>query len=322
LEYSNEALHIEETLDKYHPSLATSYNNIAAIYDDMNNYNKSLEYYKKSLYILEKVLGEEHFYTAITYSNIAKVFMMQNYFKEALDWYLKAFPTIINVLGVEHHKTEGIFYNIATAYEESEITEPFWEWLRKNLPENCWVNLINEISKEKESEIKKCPEGHFYQQDKTECPHCIANSQIEQQIDTYINALLEAYSSAYKKKELQKITNLDSLVGQYGYIFHKASKFLLVGTDEYGYNDYFHYPLVEWNQEKLKNGCEQFAQAKGVTEQQCLENLTQEEIRDLFELFHYTLIKVESSQKEGVSKIIFRHKVEEKECFVFCQLKL
>jgi len=99
-------------------------------------------------------------------------------------------------------------------------------------------------------------------------------------------------------------------------------RFLLADVDEYRYNDYFHYPLLEWNQEKLKIGCEQWIHTKGITEQNCLENLTQIEIRDLFELFHYDMLKVEPTMTKEVSKITFQHKFREEKCYVFCRLKL
>jgi len=191
--------------------------------------------------------------------------------------------------------------------------------------ENFMYDVFTRLSTNKKlsflAHAKRCPIGHFYHKSKKECPHCIADRKVKEQASIYRNALLDAYSSAYTKEEIQKIADLDGLVGQYGYIFSKASKFLLNGADEYKYNDYFHYPLVEWNQEKLKNGCEQWVKAKGVTEQQCLKNLTKNEIRDLFELFHYTLINTEPTLKDGVSKVTFQHKMSENKCFIFCQFK-
>ena len=167
---------------------------------------------------------------------------------------------------------------------------------------------------------QRCPNGHFYHKNKNECPHCIAYLQVKPQADNYRNALLDAHSTPYNMEELQKIIDT-GMIDEYRYIYFKALRFLLTDEDEYRYNDYFRYPLSEWDKAKLKIGCEQWIQTKGITEQQYLEDLTQTEIRNLFELFHYNMLKVEPTTKKTVSKITFQHKFREEKCYVFCQLK-
>ena len=194
------------------------------------------------------------------------------------------------------------------------------------------IELFKTLKKEWKVETKKCIEGHIYHTNNKECPHCIANRKVSQNADVYGDVLLEIFPPAKYKRT----TDLADLIFQYGYIFYKASTFLLTGANEYRYNDFFHYPLVEWDEAKLKNGCEQWVNAKGITEQQCLENLTKNEIRDLFELFHYSVIREEpvkkrvskirqlfffKNQGEEVSKITIQHMVSEKKCYIFCKIE-
>ena len=43
----------EKILDKNHPNLATSYNNISTIYQDLNNTKEALSYINQAIKILE-----------------------------------------------------------------------------------------------------------------------------------------------------------------------------------------------------------------------------------------------------------------------------
>ncbi|CAF4347425.1 unnamed protein product, partial [Rotaria sordida] len=46
----------EKALPPNHPDLATSYNNIGYVYEDMGDYSKALEFYEKAHQIKEKEL--------------------------------------------------------------------------------------------------------------------------------------------------------------------------------------------------------------------------------------------------------------------------
>ncbi|MDE6784003.1 MAG: tetratricopeptide repeat protein, partial [Ruminococcus sp.] len=72
LEYYEKALKIcESVLGKEHPNTATTYNNIAVVYQDKGEYDKALEYYEKALKICESVLGKTHPLTVAISQNIA-----------------------------------------------------------------------------------------------------------------------------------------------------------------------------------------------------------------------------------------------------------
>ena len=79
LEWYRKALAItEKVLGKEHPSTATTYNNIAGVYDNQGNYEEALEWYRKALAITEKVLGKEHPNTVSIYKNIARIYDNQS----------------------------------------------------------------------------------------------------------------------------------------------------------------------------------------------------------------------------------------------------
>lgn len=50
----------EQVLDKNHPSLATSYNNLAMIYLDLKDYESACQYGEKALTLLQHLFPNGH----------------------------------------------------------------------------------------------------------------------------------------------------------------------------------------------------------------------------------------------------------------------
>ena len=108
LEWCQKALTIvERVLGTDHPDTASTYNNIAAVYDDMGDYASALEWYQKALGIRERVLGTDHPDTATTYHNIGTNYFEQGDFREALQWLEKALAIHLRVLGEKHPSTKS-----------------------------------------------------------------------------------------------------------------------------------------------------------------------------------------------------------------------
>ena len=123
----------ENMLGKEHPHIATTYNNIATVYDNQGKYTDALEWYFKALPIKENVLGKEHSSTATTYNNIAGVYYRQGKYTDALVWYFKALPIYEKVLGKEHPHTAATYNNIAGVYDiQGKYTDAL-EWYFKAL---------------------------------------------------------------------------------------------------------------------------------------------------------------------------------------------
>ena len=68
----------EKHLDKEHPSIATSYNEIGLVYQAIGKYKTALDYYNKAYQIRKNKLGKEHPYTKAVLKNIKDT-------KQALD---------------------------------------------------------------------------------------------------------------------------------------------------------------------------------------------------------------------------------------------
>ena len=117
-----------------HPETATTYNNIAGVYQNQGDYAKALEWFYKALAICERVLGDEHPSTAKTYNNIATVYRAQGNYVEALEWYKKALAIFDKLLGAEHlHTTATIYHNIAGVYQDQGNYTKALEWYFKAL---------------------------------------------------------------------------------------------------------------------------------------------------------------------------------------------
>ena len=57
-----------------HASVATSYNNLASVYNSLGEYNQAKELQEKALVIRKKMFGEDHASVATSYNNLASVY--------------------------------------------------------------------------------------------------------------------------------------------------------------------------------------------------------------------------------------------------------
>jgi tetratricopeptide (TPR) repeat protein len=107
----------------------------------------------------------------------------------------------------------------------------------------------------------------------------------------------------------------------YAYIFSKAALFLVKGVVQYREDDFFNYPLKEWDEKKLTSGCNQIVgYTKGLSPEYCFENLTEIEFENLLNLFHFDLIKTENTSGENIVKGYFKHKMDGYEIIMYCHI--
>ena len=134
LEWYGEALSIrEKSLGYEHPDTATTYNNIALVYNNQGDYTRALEWYSKALIIFENTLGTEHPDSAATYNNIAGIYQNQGDYLKALEWYHKALAIRERILGQEHPYTATTYNNIAFVYYNQGEYNQALEWYEKAL---------------------------------------------------------------------------------------------------------------------------------------------------------------------------------------------
>ncbi|CAF4133365.1 unnamed protein product [Rotaria magnacalcarata] len=87
-----------------HPSLSTSYNNIAMINSAQRNYTKTIEYLQKTLEIQLNSLPPHHPSLAITYQNLSMAYDRQHQSNKALECMKKAYQIDLKNLPADDPK--------------------------------------------------------------------------------------------------------------------------------------------------------------------------------------------------------------------------
>jgi tetratricopeptide (TPR) repeat protein len=92
-------------LDNRHPDIALNLTNIGAIHSKKNDFEKALDYYKRSMDQRFETLGAEHDKTALSMINYGAVLAKLTRKDEALDYYKRALKVYIKIFGENHAKT-------------------------------------------------------------------------------------------------------------------------------------------------------------------------------------------------------------------------
>jgi tetratricopeptide (TPR) repeat protein len=108
---------LEEKLGPEHPSVATTLNNLAALYSYMGAYEKALPLYQRALDIREKMLGPQHPSVATTLNNLAALYSYMGAYEKALPLYQRALYIREKVLGPQHPDVANSLNNLALLYK-------------------------------------------------------------------------------------------------------------------------------------------------------------------------------------------------------------
>ncbi|MDR1565101.1 MAG: tetratricopeptide repeat protein [Oscillospiraceae bacterium] len=100
-----------------HPNTATNYNNIGNSYAHKGEYGKALEYYFKALAIFEKTLSTGYPDTAMSYVNIGNVYIETGKYDKALGCHFKALVVFEKLLDKEHPDIASSYNNIGIVYD-------------------------------------------------------------------------------------------------------------------------------------------------------------------------------------------------------------
>ncbi|MBW4671734.1 MAG: tetratricopeptide repeat protein [Cyanomargarita calcarea GSE-NOS-MK-12-04C] len=106
----------EKVLGREHPDVASSLNNLAALYKSQGNYAKAEPLYLRALTIREKVLGREHPDVATSLNNLAFLYESQGNYSKAEPLYLRSLAILEKVLGREHPLVASSLNNLAGIY--------------------------------------------------------------------------------------------------------------------------------------------------------------------------------------------------------------
>jgi tetratricopeptide (TPR) repeat protein len=121
---------MRDRLGERHPSVATSYNNLAGLYESMGRYEEALPLYQQALEISLEQLGERHPSVATSYNNLAALYRAMGRYEEAIAYYQHAINIAQGTLGKNHLNTVLFSNN----YHQMLLEAPTEEIL-KALPE-------------------------------------------------------------------------------------------------------------------------------------------------------------------------------------------
>ncbi|CAB9526368.1 Tetratricopeptide repeat protein [Seminavis robusta] len=97
---------------KNHPSVATTYNNIALVLNESGDYEGALAKYEEALAIQLSALGKNHPDLAATYNNIGCVLQKMGDYEGALTNHMEALGSRLSVMGKNHPDTAQSYHNI------------------------------------------------------------------------------------------------------------------------------------------------------------------------------------------------------------------
>ena len=95
------------------PDVATSINNIGAVYEKKGDYENALVQHQKGLEIRTRVFGSDHPAVAGSYTNIGNVYNSHGQYERALEYYQKSLEIDMKVSGQDHPDVAMSKYNIA-----------------------------------------------------------------------------------------------------------------------------------------------------------------------------------------------------------------
>lgn len=103
-----------------HPDVATSLNNLAALYRAQGDYAKAEPLYKRALAIREKALGPDHLDVANSLNNLADLFSTQANYAKAEPLCKRALAIREKALGPDHPDVATSLYRLADLYRATD----------------------------------------------------------------------------------------------------------------------------------------------------------------------------------------------------------
>ncbi|WP_261892327.1 tetratricopeptide repeat protein [Acaryochloris marina] len=111
---------LEQTQQRFgneHPYVATSLNNLAALYYNQGRYTDAEPLYVQALEMTQKLLGNEHPDVAQSLNNLAALYDNQGRYTEAEPLYVQALEMYQKLLGNEHLSVAMSLNNLAALYD-------------------------------------------------------------------------------------------------------------------------------------------------------------------------------------------------------------
>lgn len=147
LEYDFKALEYYQSYEAEHINTLKTYIEIAKQYLSMHDYNKGMEFCKKSLSLIDKYSMEVKYEQAEVYNNLAFIYHEHlDDFDKSLECYQKSLSYCIQALGNDHPDVATVYGNIAILYYDYQKDSLAFENCQKALDIN--VKIYGEIHPE------------------------------------------------------------------------------------------------------------------------------------------------------------------------------
>ncbi|MBD2201373.1 tetratricopeptide repeat protein [Calothrix sp. FACHB-168] len=105
-----------ERLGEEHPDVATSLNNLAALYRYQGKYSQAEPLFIQALDLMRHLLGEEHPSVATSLSNLAELYFSQGKYSQAEPLFIQALDLMRRSLGEEHPSVATSLNHLAGLY--------------------------------------------------------------------------------------------------------------------------------------------------------------------------------------------------------------
>ncbi len=113
--------------------LKAVYQNMGIVYDIKGEYDKALEYQKKSLEIASKIFGEQHPAIGVIYANISVIFHKKGDEKKEIEYYKKALEIYTASLGENHYLVALSYHNMGNTYSINKEYDKAQKYFNKAL---------------------------------------------------------------------------------------------------------------------------------------------------------------------------------------------
>jgi tetratricopeptide (TPR) repeat protein len=120
IEVAKRAIEVaERTAGPDHPDVATSVNNLAMLYDNLDRFPEAESLYKRALAIKEKSLGSRHISVATILINLALLYDAQQKYELAEPLYRRALKIQEETVGFGNPDTLTTVENLAALYRKT-----------------------------------------------------------------------------------------------------------------------------------------------------------------------------------------------------------
>jgi tetratricopeptide (TPR) repeat protein len=120
IEVAKQAIKVAEQIaGPDHPDVATSVNNLAMLYDNLDRFSEAESLYKRALAIKEKSLGSRHISVATILINLALLYDAQQEYELAEPLYRRALKIQEDTVGSNHPDTMATLENLAALYRKT-----------------------------------------------------------------------------------------------------------------------------------------------------------------------------------------------------------